>query len=788
MTKQIKEILSKMSLEQKASLCSGADAWNTHAIESAGIPSVLMTDGPHGLRKQYDEKTAMFEHSMPATCFPAAASTACSWDRQLLKEMGTAFGKEAADQGVQLVLGPGVNMKRSPLCGRNFEYFSEDPVLAGELAAGLIEGIQSTGTGACIKHFVANNRESFRMVSNSMIDERALHEVYLAGFERAIKKSKPFAVMSAYNMLNGVYCGENKELIHDILRQEWGYDGVVISDWGAVYNRERGIAAGMDIEMPYSGEENTERIIKSVQNKTLDEQDLDDCVMRILKFVFRCKEQKPDSTFSMQNNHDTARKVAQGSVVLLKNENVLPLKKGMKVALIGEFAKNPRYQGAGSSMINPSQLENIAEEFKKQGIDFVYAQGYETKQDEPNEKLILQAQLFAEQSDVAVIVAGLPPRYEMEGIDRKHMDMPNNQNELIARIAKNKPTIVLLCTGAPVLMPWLDDVAGLVHCYLGGQAGASAVTSILTGEVNPSGKLAETYPLRLEANPSYCFFNDDRHNVEYRESIYVGYKYYQATGKKVLFPFGFGLSYTTFAYSDLKLSQETFIETLNLSVAVKNTGKRAGAEVVQLYVGRKGQPEKKLVGFEKVFLESNEQKTVQFELGARDFSFYEKGWKLYEDAQIFVGSSCEDLKLSADITIPNGNTVPDYPPCADGHWDTDAFHKLFEKMPLISFSTHPFTVNATLTDFEATPIGRFVRGFVKKFAKKFIPTDSEAGQEIMLQLLEENPMRAMVSLSGGMFTYGMSRGVLMIVNGNILMGILALFTANRKRKKQTTKK
>ncbi|WP_066645160.1 glycoside hydrolase family 3 C-terminal domain-containing protein [Christensenella timonensis] len=787
---QIEDILSQLTLEQKADLCSGLNAWNTFPIASLGVPEALMTDGPHGLRKQYDKESAMLESSVPATCFPPAATTACSWDKDLLYRVGEALGSEARDQGVSLVLGPGINIKRSPLCGRNFEYFSEDPILSGDLGAQMIKGIQSTGTGACIKHFAANNREYFRMVSNSIVDERALHEIYLQGFERAIKTARPYAVMSAYNMLNGDYCGEKKELIAGILREDWGFDGLVVSDWGACYNREKGIAAGMDLEMPYSGEENTERIMRSVAKGTLDQQALDACVRRVLSFVFRCEAEKSKPyTYDAQKNHEIAREAAASSAVLLKNENgLLPLKPGTKVALLGEFAEKPRYQGAGSSMINPLQLETALEEFPKYGIHFIYSKGYDSTKDETDESLLTDAKRVADEADVAVIFAGLPAHYEMEGIDRTHICIPQNQAELIEQVAATKPVVVLLCGGAPVEMPWIGCVTSLLHCYLGGEASASAAAQLLTGAVNPSGKLAETYPIHLSDTPSYRFFSDDRHNVEYRESIYVGYRYYDAAKMDVLFPFGYGLSYTTFSYSDLRLSRDTLLagQSLSLSFTVTNTGKVAGAEAAQVYIEH-GPAEKHLCAFGKVFLQPGETKELSFTLSERDFSFYHGGWKLMDDCTVLVGASSRDIRLKAMVSIPRGMTPPKYPLATDGHWDAVAFYSLFDKIPQISFSKHPFTINATLTDFDSAAIGRQIHRVAKWFAKKYIVSDNYLGQQIMLQLLDQNPFRVLVSLSGGLLTYCMARGVLMIANGQVLIGLLAFITASRKRRKRKIK-
>ncbi|MEA4854062.1 MAG: glycoside hydrolase family 3 C-terminal domain-containing protein [Christensenella sp.] len=786
---QIEEILSGLTLEQKAALCAGKDAWNTVSFSSPKVPGVLMTDGPHGLRKQYDEKTAMLERSVPATCFPTAATTACSWDPQLLHEVGAALGAEARSQGVSMVLGPGINIKRSPLCGRNFEYFSEDPVLSGELGAAIIDGMQESGTAACLKHFAANNREHFRMVSNSIVGSRALREIYLAGFERAVKKGKPSAVMSAYNMLNGEYCGESPALISGILRGEWGFDGLVVSDWGACYHREQGIRAGMDLEMPYSGHENADRILRSIEKGRLSEDALDDCVRRVLAFALSCEKNKEQPFFcDMEKNHEIARKAALQSAVLLKNENnILPLKPGIKVALLGEFAEQPRYQGAGSSMIAPAHLETAIEEFPKYGISMEYSKGYSVQRDDPEEALLHEAEQTAMRADVAVILAGLPARCETEGVDRTHLAMPPNQVALIKRIARIRPVVVVLHCGAPVEMPWLPSASGLLHCYLSGEAGASAAAMLLTGKECPGGKLAESYPLALSDTPSYHFFSDDQHNIEYRESTYVGYRYYDACGKKVLFPFGYGLSYTTFSYSPLRISGEPANGSLTAELEVKNTGAVRGAEIVQLYVRLTGCPYRQLRAFQKVDLAPGEVKTVVFTLCPRDFSFYENGWQLASGAELIVGSHSRDNRGEYSFDISGGKDVPAYPVASDGHWDAVQFYKLFDKIPQVSFSTRPFTINATLTDFESTSIGRMIRKFIYKFVHHHVHPDNALSAQILLQLLNENPIRALVSMSGGLLTYGMARGILMIVNGQIFLGIVAVVVENHKRRKKEKK-
>lgn len=786
-SEKINKCLQGLTIEQKARLCMGKDAWNTYPIEEENIPNIMMADGPNGLRKQYDEKTASFEEAMPATCFPTSATTACSWDRDLLHEVGRAIGEEAREKNVDMVLGPGINIKRSPLCGRNFEYFSEDPVLAGELGAAIINGTQSTGAGASLKHFAANNREYFRMVSNSVVDERALREIYLEGFEIAVKKGAPYSVMSAYNMLNADYCGEKPMLIEDILRGEWGFDGIVVSDWGAAYNRRCGIVAGMDLEMPYSGAEHTEQLVKAVADGRLDERTLDECVIRMLRFIFKCEENRSRANVcDYKAHHDLARRAAAKSAVLLKNDgNLLPLKKDAKIALIGEFAEKPRYQGAGSSMINPMNLETAIEQFKNYGINYTYAKGFFIQSDQTDEQLAAEAMKAAQAADIAVIMAGLPPGYEMEGVDRTHLDIPQNQNDLIARIAQIKPTVVVLSCGAPILMPWADQVSGILHCYLGGEAGASALAELLTGIANPSGKLAESYPLALKDTPCYHFFDDDRHNVEYRESIYVGYRYYEAANKKVRFPFGFGLSYTRFDYSNLRVSKSEIGRGDEISVRadIRNIGDRDGEEIVQCYVQEKSSPFKKLRAFEKISLKPNECKTVTFTLRERDFSFYQDGWRLQSDSVVSVGSSSDCLPLSAEIAVTGGKPSPVYPLSTNGHWDSVTFYNQFERIPIVSLKSRPFTLNATLTDLDTVAIGRVIHRFARSYVQKNINPGNYLTQDIIMNMLEENPIRALVSMSGGLFTFHMARAVLLLVNGQFIAGIAALFSAIRGMKK-----
>lgn len=785
--KPIDEIMAALSTAQKTDLLAGENGWCTHAVPEAGVPSVLMTDGPHGLRKQKEEDLTTFENAVPATCFPAAATLSCSFDPQLVREIARAIAEEARDQGVQMVLGPGINIKRSPLCGRNFEYYSEDPLLAGRFGAAFIEGLQSVGVGACIKHFACNSREYFRMVTSSQVDSRALHEIYLRGFEYAVRTARPYAVMSAYNLINNHYCGEWEYLIKDTLRTDWGFQGIVVSDWGAVYSRVAGVRAGQDLEMPYSGREHADAVRRALRNGSLSQEEVDSCVRRVLEFVARCeKGSEVPYSCSYGSHHDTARKAARESAVLLRNENnVLPLAKEQKIALIGAFAVQPRYQGAGSSLINPVHLENAYETFPKYGLPFTYAQGYGLASTEPRtaKDLREEAVRAAGQTGTAVIIAGLPASMEYEGVDRENMDLPDDQNALISAVAAVAKTVVVLCCGAPVTMPWLSEVDSVLHCYLGGEAGASAMAELLTGDANPGGRLAETYPLKLEDTPAHLFFRDGRHNMEYRESIYVGYRYYEAVKKDVLFPFGYGLSYTTFEWHDF--SFENTDGTFRAAVTVKNTGKRAGADVVQVYARGLSRLYPQLAGFSKVYLESGEEQRISIPLDTRSFSYYEDGWHT-ETSDVFFARNVAEPVYQDRITFADSHPAPSYPAAPDGRWDRRLFTSLFKEAPELFIVAHPFTLNATLADLRSAPAGDAINNLVTKYGSRMLAADDPPEiKQIMAKYLEQNPMRALVSLSGGAFSYGMASALLMMANGNYLLGVARLGLELRRLKKRS---
>lgn len=686
----VKKLVNELTLEEKASLCSGADFWHTEAIDRLNIPAAMVSDGPHGIRKQENLADHMgVAESIKAIGFPTASAMACSFDRDLLHKVGDALGEECVAEDLAVLLGPGINMKRSPICGRNFEYYSEDPVVAGELGAAFVNGVQEHGVGTSLKHFAANNQEWRRMSISAEIDERTLREIYLAAFETVVKKAQPWTIMCSYNRINGVYSCENDWLLNKVLRDEWGFEGLVMTDWGAMDERVPSLKAGLDLEMPDCHGETDKLIVKAVQSGELEESVLDTTVERILtmvdKYLTARKGIDPASMvhplpssvergYDVAAHHALARTTAEQSAVLLKNEDILPLQKDKKIAFIGEFAKVPRIQGGGSSHINNTSVESALD---AAGDSVSYAQGFHIDEETTDETLLQEAITLAKESDVAVIFAGLPDSFESEGFDRTHLNMPANQNELIARISEVQPNVVVvLHSGSPIAMPWLDKVAGVLQMYLAGQASGGAAVNLLFGDATPCGKLAETFPLHLEDNPSYLNFPGNREKVCYQEGVFIGYRYYDKKKMDVLFPFGYGLSYTDFTYSNMKVTvngknaadvdviKET--DEIVVSADITNTGNCDGAEIVQLYIKNpvvyEIRPEKELRDFAKVFLKAGETKTVTFTLNARAFSYYETrihDWYAESgDYEILLASSSRDIRLQDTVSITGSKKIP----------------------------------------------------------------------------------------------------------------------------------
>ena len=668
----IKTLVSQMTLEEKAGLCSGDDFWHTKAVERLGIPRTMVSDGPHGLRKQSEAADHLgINDSIEAVCYPAASATAASFDTEMIREMGEALGESCQHEKVSVLLGPAVNIKRSPLCGRNFEYFSEDPFLAGKMCTAHIQGVQSKNIGTSIKHFALNSQEHRRMSSSSDADERTIREIYFPAFEMAVKKAQPWTVMCSYNRINGVYASENPWLLTDVLRTEWGFEGYTVSDWGAVSDRVAGVAAGLDLEMPSSGGINDRKIVEAVKAGKLDEKIVDQACERILNIVLRYLENaKPETPWDKDKQHEQAAQIAAECMVLLKNEDdLLPLGKEDTVALIGEFAAKPRFQGGGSSHIHCFKTTGAVEAAKAAGLKATYAPGYSVAEDNLPEDRLAEAVAAAKAAKVAVVFAGLPDSYESEGYDREHMRMPECQNRLIEAVAAANPnTVVVLHNGSPVEMPWIGKVKAVLEAYLGGQAVGEAEIRVLFGDVNPSGHLPESFPYQLEDNPSFLYYGGEGNRTEYREGIFVGYRYYDKKKMDVLFPFGFGLSYTTFAFSNLRLSADSIRDTdmLTVTATVTNTGKRAGKAVAQLYVGDVEstviRPVRELKGFEKVLLQPGESKDVSFTLDKRSFAYWNEeihDWHVETGAfTIEVGDSSRNLPLRAEVTVESTVELP----------------------------------------------------------------------------------------------------------------------------------
>lgn len=794
-----KEIIEKMTLEEKASLMSGKDYWKSNNIDRLGINSMFLADGSHGIRKQSKASDRIgLNAGNPATCFPTAATISNSWNEDLAEKIGEYLGAEAVDQKINVLLGPAINMKRNPLCGRNFEYFSEDPYLAGKLAAGYIRGIQSNGIAACVKHFAVNNQEERRMTIDTIVDERTLREIYLTAFEIAVKEGKTKSIMSSYNKINGTYANENMHLMKDILRDEWGFKGCVITDWGGSNDRVKGLLAGNELEMPSTGGETNEEIVQSIKSGRLEEEVLDDCVDRLLDLIFTTEKALKEFyiKIDVEKHHRIAQRVAEESIVLLKNEDdILPIKPNKKVAVIGDFAKEARYQGAGSSIVNPTILDNTLDCFEESGIVSIgYEQGFE-RYGKTNKKMINNACELAKNADVILLYIGLDEYVEVEGLDRDTMNIPKNQVELLDALYEvNKNIVAIISCGCALEMPWINKVKGVLHGYLAGQAGARSILRILSGDVNPSGKLAETYPIKYEDTPSYNNFPGREVSVEYREGPYIGYRYYDTVNKEVLFPFGYGLSYTTFEYSDIQLNKKS------VTFSLKNSGRVAGMEVAQLYVGCKSdkifRPKKELKGFAKVFINAGETKRIKIYFDDKTFRYFNvktNRWEIESaEYEIMIGSSSADIRLIDTIFIEgteselpyNKSNLPSYYSGKVSNIGLDEFEKLMGKRVPVSTwdKKQELGYNDTISQckYAKSIIARssyylmiLIHWFLKKIGKR-------EKANIMVMSIFNMPFRGISRMTGGIINMPMLDGILMIVNGKFFKGAIKFIREKNK--------
>lgn len=791
------DIMEHMTLEEKAAFLSGKNEWQSRDISRLGIPSIFCSDGPHGIRKQVGAGDHLgLNESVPATCFPTAATIANSWDEELGRELGAALGEEAAAQEVDILLGPGLNMKRSPLCGRNFEYFSEDPYLAGKMAAAYVKGIQSQGVFACPKHFAVNSQELRRMAMDSVLDERTLREIYLTGFEIAVKEGNAKAIMSSYNEVNGIYANENKHLLQEILREEWGFDGIVVTDWGASNDHAKGVAAGSNLEMPTPGLDSAREVIKAVQEGSLTMEELDTCVDDLLDVVLTLAENSGNRnhSFDEKAHHNLARKAAVESAVLLKNgDNILPLEPKTKVALIGDFAVEPRYQGAGSSMVNATSVETMEKVISSYDLQVAgISRGYK-RTGEEDATLRKEALNLAQDADVVLYCFGLDELSESEGLDRAHMRIPQNQIELLEALMKvNEKIVGILSAGSAIEMPWQNSLKAILHGYLYGQAGASAMLDLITGKANPSGRLNETYPLRYEDTPAYRNFPSTERTAEYRESIYIGYRYYDSSKVRVQYPFGFGLSYTTFAYSDLKVNDR------GIKVTISNTGLYDGAEVVQLYIGLPNaivfRPEKELKGFAKVFLKKGERKEISIPFDDKTFRYWNvktNQWEIEMGTyEIMVGASVSDIRLKGTLAIEGTTNEYPYNPALLPYYYTGLAQNIsdreFETLLGYPVPSGKWSGELGLNDaicqmyYARSRLARFIYHRLTSMKKK----SEDAGKpDLNILFIYNMPFRALAKMTGGMVSMEMAEGMLDVVNGRFIKGVgkvIGGFFRNRK--------
>ena len=778
------DVIAKLSLREKCALLSGATVFETHALPNKGVPAIWLSDGPNGLRKQAGPADHLgLNPSEPATCFPTAATVANSWDPALGEEIGKALGEETASYSVNVILGPGLNTKRSPLCGRDFEYFSEDPYLSGKLAAGYVRGIQSVGVSACPKHFAANNQELRRMASNSVLDERTLRELYLTGFEIAVKEGRPKCIMTSYNRVNGTYANENHHLLQDILHGEWGYDGAVVTDWGGSNDHVEGVREGSTLEMPCPGFGSAKRLMQAVEEGRLPESAVDARVDELLELVFTTDAavKAAPKRFDRDAHHALARRAAAESVVLLKNEDdLLPLKPGQRVVLIGDFAQTPRYQGAGSSSVNATRVDNLKDAAEADDITLAgFCAGYE-RSGTPNPAFVEEAAALARKADVVVLCMGLDESSESEGLDRSHICIPENQKQLLETVAQaNENLVVVLSAGSVVETGWVSRCKAVLHAYLGGQAGAGAIMDVLTGRVNPSGKLAETLPLTYEDTPAARYFPGKQQNVEYREGLYIGYRYYETAHVPVRYPFGYGLSYTTFAYSDLKADAD------KVTFTITNTGSRAGAEIAQLYVAKADaavfRPEKELKGFAKVFLQAGECKTVTIPLDDKAFRYWNvktDRWETEDGSyQLLVGASVQDIRLRAEVSV-QGTGAPDpyvgkavqcyrtadIKNVPDAAFEALLGHAIPEDKPHIDQ-----TMTLGELNHSRSPLCWLAWAVLHTLLKR---SSREGTPDLNLLFQYNMPVRALAQMTGGMVGQETVDGIVMEAKGFWIIGLL----------------
>lgn len=806
MKRKHQDIIDQLSLEEKASLMSGKDFWQTQEIERVGIPSIFLSDGPHGLRKQQAAADNLgLNESYKATCFPTAVTVASSWNLELGEEIGKALGKESIHQKVHVLLGPGMNTKRNPLCGRNFEYFSEDPYLAGKMAASYIKGIQSQGVSGCIKHFACNSQELRRVTVDSVLDERALRELYLTQFEIAIKEAHPWTIMSSYNLVNGEYTNQNKHLCNDILRGEWKFDGVMVSDWGGEDDRIKGLLAGNELEMPFNDGDTNKDIVNAVKAGSISEDVLDDCVDRLIDLALRTDKtiQEKEDDVDLEANHLLAQRAAEESIVLLENNGILPLKNDARVAFIGKFIEEPRYQGAGSSMVNSSKLDKVIDIIGEYDFNYIgYEPGFNLN-GKKSKNLITRAAKLASSADVAVVFLGLDDLSEAEGIDRSDMRLPQNQLELLDELSKNKNTRIVVCLscGSAVELPFAKKVDALVHMNLTGQAGAKAILNVLSGKVNPSGKLTESYPYFYKNYPGYRYFHDKIQTAEYRESIFVGYRYYDTKGVDVLYPFGYGLSYTTFEYSDLKVDEK------GATFTIKNTGSVKGKEVAQMYIGlRKSKifrALKELKGFVKVELEPGEKKQVRIPFDEYTFRYFNVKTNKWEveggDYEILIGASTRDIWLLEKVHKEGTTNVVPYEKekCLSYYTadvsdvnDAEFEYLLGRKIPN-GFLRFQKKKRIHITAYTTIEQLRYARGWVGRFfawvmrvAIAILKKISPKTANTLIMGIYYNPVRSISRMTGGAVHWYQLDGLIMVFNGHFFKGFHKFFKEGRAIKKE----